>query len=125
MRTRSSACVARRSALARPPSPSGHAPLLLQRLTSIVAAVPGLGAHSRVVDVGTGTGCLVPHLQSRGVQDILAVDVAANMLAALQRAHPPPSTVGNDAGECPLPAADGAGAPTPDSALPMEGTHAQ
>lgn len=29
-----------------------------------MGAVPGLGPASRVVDVGSGTGCLIPHLQA-------------------------------------------------------------
>lgn len=33
------------------------------------------------MDVGSGTGCLIPHLQQRGVRDILAVDLADGMLA--------------------------------------------
>lgn len=55
--------------------------LAVQRLQRIVDAVPDLGPESRVLDVGSGTGCLIPHMQQRGVQDILAVDVAENMLA--------------------------------------------
>ena len=42
--------------------------------------VPDLGPSSRVMDVGSGTGCLVPCMQQRGVQDILAVDLAEDML---------------------------------------------
>lgn len=53
----------------------------MQRLQRIVDAVPDLGPESRVMDVGSGTGCLTPHMQQRGVQDILAIDVAENMLA--------------------------------------------
>ncbi len=72
--------------------------VLLQRLAAITAAVPGLGPHSRVLDVGSGTGCLLPHLQARGVADILAVDLSAMMLEQLQKRFPPPSTCGNDPG---------------------------
>lgn len=53
----------------------------LQRLQQIVDSVPELGSGSRVMDVGSGTGCLIPHLQQRGVHDILAVDLAPDMLA--------------------------------------------
>ena len=61
-------------------------PPLFQRLARIVASVP-LDPTSRVVDVGAGTGCLVPHLLNRGVVDYLAVDVSAPMLARLLRTH--------------------------------------
>ncbi len=44
-------------------------------------AVPDLGPDSRIMDVGSGTGCLIPFFRDRGVQDILAVDLSANMLA--------------------------------------------
>lgn len=35
----------------------------LQRLKRIAEVVPGLGADSRVIDVGSGPGALIPHLQ--------------------------------------------------------------
>jgi len=35
-----------------------------------VAAVPGLGPSSRVLDVGSGTGCLIPHLRGAGVRQL-------------------------------------------------------
>lgn len=73
--------------------------LLLQRLSNIIAALPDLGPHSRVLDVGSGTGCLIPHLQARRVQDITAVDLSARMLEQLQQRHPPPGTCGNDLGQ--------------------------
>ena len=44
-------------------------------------AVPDLGPDSRIMDVGSGTGCLIPFFRDRGMQDILAVDLSANMLA--------------------------------------------
>eukprot|EP00200_Dunaliella_tertiolecta_P007165 CAMPEP_0202375320 /NCGR_PEP_ID=MMETSP1127-20130417/6009_1 /ASSEMBLY_ACC=CAM_ASM_000462 /TAXON_ID=3047 /ORGANISM="Dunaliella tertiolecta, Strain CCMP1320" /LENGTH=442 /DNA_ID=CAMNT_0048972759 /DNA_START=83 /DNA_END=1411 /DNA_ORIENTATION=+ len=70
-----------------------------QRLRTIVNSVPELGESSRVVDVGSGTGCLVPHMQARGVQDILAVDLSAAMLEVLQKKYgASQSTLGNDAG---------------------------
>lgn len=67
-------------------------------LARIVAAVPGLSAESRVVDIGAGTGCLVRHLRDAGVQDILAVDLSRRMLDALQQRVGEPSTLGNDLG---------------------------
>ena len=53
----------------------------LQRMAQIVEAVPDLGPGSRVLDVGSGTGCLIPFFRQRGVQDVLAVDLAPDMLA--------------------------------------------
>ena len=43
--------------------------------------VPDLGPSSRILDVGSGTGCLIPFFRDRGVQDILAVDLSPEMLA--------------------------------------------
>lgn len=77
--------------------PSALCPL--QRLATIVASVPALGPTSRVCDVGSGTGCLIPHMQARGVVDILAVDVAPGMLQQLRARYPDPGTCGNDPGE--------------------------
>ena len=37
--------------------------LVLQRLDRIADSAPGLGSSSRVMDVGSGPGTLVPHLQ--------------------------------------------------------------
>ncbi|PRW60354.1 riboflavin kinase isoform B [Chlorella sorokiniana] len=67
------------------------------KLARIAAAIPGLSAASRVLDAGAGEGALIPHLQARGVHDILAVDVSPGMLAALQQRVGAPSSLGNDA----------------------------
>lgn len=53
-------------------------------LASIAQAVPGLAPGSRVLDVGAGTGALIPHLRARGVQDVLALDVCPEMLDRLR-----------------------------------------
>ena len=53
----------------------------VQRMAQIVEAVPNLGPESRILDVGSGTGCLIPFFRDRGVEDILAVDVSPDMLA--------------------------------------------
>lgn len=70
--------------LAKPPLPPP--PLLsLKRLARIVAsAAPAWAARPapRVIDVGSGTGALLPHLRAAGVADVLAVDVSAAMLEA-------------------------------------------
>lgn len=63
-----------------------------------MAAVPGLGPDSRVLDVGSGTGALIPHLHAAGVKDILAVDLSEGMLAGLRQRFNDPGTLGNDPG---------------------------
>jgi hypothetical protein len=64
-----------------------------QKLERIAAAVPGLGADSSVIDVGTGAGVLIQHLQVRPrkcgtrmlcssrVDATLAADAPSNWLA--------------------------------------------
>lgn len=69
-----------------------------QRLQKIVSLIPELGPTTRVLDVGSGTGCLIPHLQARGVGDITAVDLSACMLEQLTSRFPTPSVCGNDPG---------------------------
>lgn len=73
-------------------------PEIEQRLSIIVNSVPGLGPESRVIDAGAGTGCLAPHLQARGVSDITAVDLSAEMLKQLRSRFPSPGNVGNNKG---------------------------
>ncbi|KAK9909502.1 hypothetical protein WJX75_003231 [Coccomyxa subellipsoidea] len=69
-----------------------------ERLQRIVNVVPDLGPSSRVMDVGSGTGCLVPCMQQRGVQDILAVDLAEDMLTKASEQFGTSSSLGNDPG---------------------------
>jgi ubiquinone/menaquinone biosynthesis C-methylase UbiE len=64
-----------------------------------VSLIPRLGPSTRLLDVGSGTGCLIPHLQARGVADITAVDLSAAMLEQLNARFPAPSVCGNDPGE--------------------------
>ena len=85
-----------------------------RQLAEVAAAVPGLGPASRVLDVGAGAGALIPHLQARGVSDVLAVDVCPAMLAALEARFEPPAALGNAPGVrawlgdvCDLPAYQG------------------
>lgn len=72
-------------------------PAVDARLAQVAAAVPALGPSSRVLDVGAGTGALIPHLQARGVSDILALDVCPAMLEALEQRFGGGSTLGNEA----------------------------
>ncbi|KAK9816431.1 hypothetical protein WJX72_000132 [[Myrmecia] bisecta] len=69
-----------------------------ERLEQIVGSVPELGPGSRVLDVGSGTGCLIHHMQARGVQDVLAVDLSSGMLDELRQRFSSGSTCGNNAG---------------------------
>ena len=69
-----------------------------QRLKLIVGSVPALGRNSRVIDVGSGTGCLIPHLEARGVKDILSVDLSEVMLAEVSSRYSKAGTLGNDQG---------------------------
>lgn len=55
--------------------------MFVQRMAQIVEAVPDLGPGSRILDIGSRTGCLIPFFRDRGVQDVLAVDVSPDMLA--------------------------------------------
>ena len=73
-------------------------PAMEARLAAIVGAVPELGPESRVIDAGCGTGCLLPHLQARGVADITAVDLSDAMLSELRARFPSPGGCGNDKG---------------------------
>lgn len=76
---------------------SGNVPKqVLQRLDQIADAAPSLGSSSRVMDVGSGPGTLIPHLQRRGVQDILAVEVTPSMVDAVHANFPSSNaTAGN------------------------------
>lgn len=72
-------------------------PEVEEQLKAVAAAIPFLGSSSRILDVGAGDGALIPHLQARGVQDIVAVDVCPAMIEALhKRVGSPPSVLGND-----------------------------
>eukprot|EP00798_Chlamydomonas_sp_ICE-L_P032291 gene32291-16857_t len=66
------------------------------KLACIVNSPPDLGPDSRIVDVGSGTGCLIPHMQARGVKDILAVDLSEAMLKELSDRYVTVGTLGND-----------------------------
>lgn len=71
----------------------------MQRLAAIASLLPPLDPADRVIDVGSGTGCLLPHLRERGASDILAVDLSPAMLQQLAaRFPPPPGRCGNEPG---------------------------
>ncbi|NIR31935.1 MAG: methyltransferase domain-containing protein [Gammaproteobacteria bacterium] len=60
----------------------------VQKRTARIVAAAGLSPGDRVLDVGTGTGVLIPHIEHRGVRRIVACDLSASMLAEVQRSHP-------------------------------------
>lgn len=58
-----------------------------QRTACIVAAAE-LAPADRVLDVGTGTGVLIPHIRRFGVKDIVGCDLSAAMLTEARRRYP-------------------------------------
>jgi SAM-dependent methyltransferase len=58
-----------------------------QRTEQIVVAAR-LGASDRVLDVGTGTGVLIPHIRRCGVHDIVGCDLSKSMLAEAGKRYP-------------------------------------
>eukprot|EP01023_Acetabularia_acetabulum_P028880 TRINITY_DN27278_c1_g1_i2.p2 TRINITY_DN27278_c1_g1~~TRINITY_DN27278_c1_g1_i2.p2 ORF type:complete len:448 (-),score=46.65 TRINITY_DN27278_c1_g1_i2:166-1419(-) len=73
-------------------------PEIQQKLSRIVGIVPSLGCDCRILDVGSGAGCLIPHFQKRGWQDILAVELPQTMIDKIQSLYRIQSTLGNDTG---------------------------
>lgn len=71
----------------------------VQRLERIVDSAKNISAESRIVDVGSGTGCLIPYFQARGAKDVLAVDLSYKMLQELEKRYSNPGSLGNDPGE--------------------------
>ena len=62
-------------------------PEVMARLGEIVAAA-GLSAGEVVLDVGTGTGVLIPLIESYHPSTIFACDLAEKMLERVTQAHP-------------------------------------
>lgn len=60
----------------------------VQQRTEQIVAAANMKAGDRVLDVGTGTGALIPHIQRRGVRHIVGCDLSAAMLAEAQKRHP-------------------------------------
>lgn len=65
-------------------------PEVVPRLQAIAAAGAPLGPASRVLDVGTGAGVLIPFYKALGVAEanVTGVDVSPGMLAVARRRYP-------------------------------------
>ncbi|CAB5108026.1 hypothetical protein D3OALGA1CA_1851 [Olavius algarvensis associated proteobacterium Delta 3] len=81
-----------------PPLPEG----VPERLSRIVAAA-GIRNGEVVLDVGTGTGILVPLLQSYRPGRIYACDLAGKMLKRLRKNYPGVETILSDVRDLTLP----------------------
>lgn len=63
-------------------------PADVQRRTAQIVAAARLEKSDRVLDVGTGIGVLVPHIQRFGVRDIIGCDLSEAMLAEARKRYP-------------------------------------
>lgn len=74
-----------------------------ERLEQIVAAA-GIAQGDRVLDIGTGTGVLIPLIKKYKPTEIYACDLAEAMLKRLRTHYPYVRTLSGDARELSLPA---------------------
>jgi SAM-dependent methyltransferase len=81
-----------------PPLPEG----VPERLKKIVASA-GIAKGDVVLDVGTGTGILVPLIQEYQPEAIFACDLSEVMLAHLQEQYPYAKTIASDVRDLTLP----------------------
>lgn len=81
-----------------PPLPEG----VPERLDQIVAAA-GIETGETVLDVGTGTGILVPLIQQYRPGKIIACDLSEKMLEQLRKNYPGVETVAADVRDLTLP----------------------
>ena len=81
-----------------PPLPEG----VPERLERIVASA-GIGKGDRVLDIGSGTGILVPLIQQYSPGEIIACDLSLAMLERLKEHHPYAHVVQADARDLDLP----------------------
>jgi ubiquinone/menaquinone biosynthesis C-methylase UbiE len=81
-----------------PPLPEG----VPERLDRIVASA-GIGEGDRVLDIGSGTGILVPRIKKYSPGEIIACDLSFAMLERLKENHPYVRTVQADARDLDLP----------------------
>jgi ubiquinone/menaquinone biosynthesis C-methylase UbiE len=81
-----------------PPLPEG----VPERLERIVA-VGRIGKNDAVLDVGSGTGVLVPIIRKYAPSRIYACDLSENMLAQLKKNYPEVTTIQADVKDLGLP----------------------
>lgn len=81
-----------------PPLPEG----VPERLEKIVAAA-GIIAGDTVLDVGTGTGVLIPTIQKYAPRHIYACDLSEAMLKQLKKQYPRVETILSDVRDLTLP----------------------
>lgn len=63
-------------------------PADIQKRTEQIVVAAELTANDRVLDVGTGIGVLIPHIQRFGVQEIVGCDLSEPMLAEARKRYP-------------------------------------
>ncbi len=63
-------------------------PADVQERTEQIVAAANLKPNDRVLDVGTGIGVLIPHIQHFGVRDIIGCDLSEPMLAEARKRYP-------------------------------------
>ncbi len=63
-------------------------PADIQQRTERIVAAAELKPAYRVLDVGTGTGALIPHIQHYGVQSITACDLCPVMIDEATQSYP-------------------------------------
>lgn len=60
----------------------------IEQRTACIVAAAKLARADRVLDVGTGTGVLIPHIQRFAVRDIVGCDLSVAMLTEAQKRYP-------------------------------------
>lgn len=63
-------------------------PADVEKRTEHIVAAADLKAGDRVLDVGTGIGVLIPHIQRFGIRCIVGCDLSAAMLSEAQNRYP-------------------------------------
>ena len=69
-----------------------------QKLKELLSSALPEKESPRVIELACGSGCLIPHLQSAGVRDILGVDGIGKYLQPLKKKFPSAGTEGNEPG---------------------------